>query len=120
MTQDWTPERTGALIAFWNDGLTAREIGDRLGVSKNAVIGKAFRLELAKRRTPAPPTPEDPTVIHLAGLKPGMCRWPLGETDGAGFHFCGEVAAHGKPYCPAHCTLAYRPSEKTRTSAAVN
>ena len=119
MTQEWTPERTGALIAFWNDGLTASEIGDRLGVTKNAVVGKAFRLDLARRRTSAPPNSDDKNVIPLAGLTSGMCRWPLGETNGAGYHFCGESAEQGKPYCPTHCDLAYRRHGKAEKSAAV-
>jgi len=122
MTQQWTPERTAALIALWNEGITASEIGRRLGVTKNAAIGKAFRLHLAKRREPVPsagPISNQPNVIHLAGLETGMCRWPVGETDGAGYHFCGEAAADGKPYCPTHCDLAYRPAFKPQKSAAV-
>jgi GcrA cell cycle regulator len=127
MTQHWTPERTGALIALWNDEMTASEIGRRLGVTKNAVIGKAFRLDLARRRTAVPPGAGDGAdhlsgpnnVIRLAGLQTGMCRWPVGETDGAGYHFCGEATADGKPYCPTHCDLAYRPAFKAKKSAAV-
>lgn len=123
MTQQWTPERTAALIALWNEGITTSEIGRRLGVTKNAAIGKAFRLHLAKRREPMPSFaghPSDqPNVIHLAGLETGMCRWPVGETDGAGYHFCGEAAADGKPYCPSHCDMAYRPTFKPQKSAAV-
>lgn len=125
MTQQWTPERTAALIALWNDEVPASEIGRRLGVTKNAVIGKAFRLELAKRRPTAPSTTgalsEQDNVIRLAGLRTGMCRWPVGESAGAGYHFCGETAADGKPYCPAHCNLAYhRPAFKARKSAAAS
>jgi GcrA cell cycle regulator len=119
MTHEWTPERTGALIALWNEGVTASAIGRRLGVTKNAVIGKAFRLNLAKRRESPQPSPIERNVIQLAGLNKGMCRWPLGETDGTGFHFCGAAAVDGKPYCPTHCDLAYRSAAKTRKSAAV-
>lgn len=123
MTQQWTPERTAALIALWNDEIPASEIGRRLGITKNAVIGKAFRLELAKRRPSVPssgaPAPADNNVIRLAGLQTGMCRWPVGESDGAGYHFCGAAAADGKPYCPEHCRLAYhRPAFNARKSAA--
>ena len=50
MTQEWTPERAAALITLWTEGICASEIGRRLSVTKNAVIGKAFRLQLPKRR----------------------------------------------------------------------
>lgn len=127
MTQQWTPERTGALIALWNSEIPASEIGRRLGVTKNAVIGKAFRLQLAKRRETVPSPVEGGTasetgqnnVISLSSLQTGMCRWPLGENDGNGYHFCGAAAVEGKPYCPTHCELAYRPSFKAQKSSAV-
>lgn len=39
------------LIELWADfTISAREIGERLGVTKNAVIGRTHRLHLAKRR----------------------------------------------------------------------
>ncbi len=123
MTQQWTPERTAALIALWNEGITASEIGRRLGVTKNAAIGKAFRLHLAKRRDPVPPrsnsVPTATNVIHLASLETGMCRWPLDDGESDGYHFCGKAAADGKPYCPTHCDMAYRPAFKPQKSAAV-
>ncbi len=127
MTQQWTPERTGALIALWNDEIPASEIGRRLGATKNAVIGKAFRLNLARRRSSVSPAAGDGAdhksaqnnVINLAGLQTGMCRWPVGETHGAGYHFCGAAAVGGKPYCQTHCDLAYRPTLKAKKSAAV-
>lgn len=52
MTIDWTPERTNALMALWDEGLPTAEIGRRLGVTKNAVVGKVHRLGLPKRGSP--------------------------------------------------------------------
>ena len=40
------------LRAFWTEGLSTAEIGRRLGVSKNAVVGKAHRLDLTARPSP--------------------------------------------------------------------
>ena len=41
----WTPARTTRLIELLTEGdRTARQIGELLGVSKNAVIGKSHRL----------------------------------------------------------------------------
>jgi len=49
----WSPERVQALKAMVADGLSFGIIADKLGVSRNAVIGKADRLGLKR---PKPPT----------------------------------------------------------------
>ena len=49
---DWTTEAVMQLRAFWTEGHATAEIGRRLGVSKNAVIGKARRLGLPGRPSP--------------------------------------------------------------------
>jgi GcrA cell cycle regulator len=58
----WTPELVKALTELWNDrGLSASEIGAKLGVSRSAVLGKAARLQLVKRKgasTPRRPVQE--------------------------------------------------------------
>lgn len=118
MTQEWTPERTAALITLWNEDICASEIGRRLAVSKNAVIGKAFRLQLRKRRASPSAPPQDQGVIRLERLSTGMCSWPLGEADRGGFHFCAATTVPGKPYCPTHCRVAYIPAVKSRRAPA--
>lgn len=52
-SNEWTPERIAALIALWGEDISTSEIGRRLGITKNAVIGKVHRLGLPKRR-PSP------------------------------------------------------------------
>jgi len=49
---EWTDESIRLLTVYWADGLSTAEIGRRLGVSKNAVVGKAHRLELTARPSP--------------------------------------------------------------------
>ena len=107
MSVDWTPERTATLMALWGEDLSTAEIGRRLGITKNAVIGKAHRLGLPYRRPPAPPKEKPANVLTMETLKPGMCSWPIGEPGDEGFRFCGEPVAVGKPYCAAHCAVAY-------------
>jgi GcrA cell cycle regulator len=114
MTQEWTPERTAALIALWNEDICASEIGRRLAITKNAVIGKAFRLQLRKRRVPPPTPSQEQSVIRMERLSTGMCSWPLGENGPEGFHFCGAPTVPGKPYCATHCRLAYVPANRSR------
>ncbi|MBP3397314.1 MAG: hypothetical protein J6K82_00090 [Alphaproteobacteria bacterium] len=46
--------------------------------------------------------------LEMANLKPNQCRWPIGDPDSEGFHFCGETVFVGKPYCYEHCKQAYQ------------
>jgi GcrA cell cycle regulator len=49
---EWTEETITRLRDYWDEGHSTAEIGRRLGVSKNAVVGKAHRLELPARPSP--------------------------------------------------------------------
>jgi GcrA cell cycle regulator len=50
----WTDERVSLLRQLWGEGKTAAEIAKTLGgVTRNAVIGKAHRLKLSGRISPA-------------------------------------------------------------------
>jgi len=49
---EWTPDHIKILIAHWAEGLPTSEIGRRLGVTKNSVVGKVHRLGLKKRQSP--------------------------------------------------------------------
>ena len=49
----WTEDRVTKLRALWATGLSASRIAEKLGgVTRNSVIGKAHRLELASRVKP--------------------------------------------------------------------
>ena len=57
----WTDERIETLKKMWEAGQTASQIAEELGgVSRNAVIGKAHRLELQAR--PSPVKPNEPAA----------------------------------------------------------
>ena len=135
----WTNERVEQLKQLWGGGMTAAQIGERIGgVSRNAVIGKAHRLGRSGSKAPrprpvrpsqakpvtvaaAPPPPPPSPPPTLAKRQPDVraedlpwhrrCQWPIGHPGEREFHFCGAVAAEGKPYCAEHCTLAYRQKE---------
>jgi hypothetical protein len=49
---EWSEEHINLLIEKWDTGLTGTEIGILIGKSRNAIIGKAYRLKL-KRRAPS-------------------------------------------------------------------
>lgn len=48
----WTDEQVEKLRQMWAEGLTANEIAKRLGVTKNAIVGKVHRLCLKARPSP--------------------------------------------------------------------
>ena len=48
----WTEERLDKLKKLWDSGLSISQIGEQLGVTRNAVAGKAHRLKLPKRQSP--------------------------------------------------------------------
>ena len=49
---DWSAEAIEQLRALWAEGHSTAEIGRRMGISKNAVVGKAHRLHLPARPSP--------------------------------------------------------------------
>ncbi len=48
----WTDQMVEDLRKMWKEGLTTGEIGRRLGVSKNSIVGKVHRLGLSGRPSP--------------------------------------------------------------------
>lgn len=111
MENVWTQDRITALGALWAEGHSTAEIGRRLGVSKNAVVGKAHRLSLTPRPSPVKIIPGRPRIRkaapRLVEMTGPSCSWPLGHPGEKGFHFCGERPVQGKPYCSEHAALAY-------------
>lgn len=49
---EWTDEIIAQLKELWGEGLSTAEIGRRLSITKNAVVGKAHRLGLPPRPSP--------------------------------------------------------------------
>jgi GcrA cell cycle regulator len=135
----WLADRIERLKALWTRGLTASEIGNELGVSRNAVIGKIHRLKgYESARKPAGnkharPPPKPPTMpaqpkppprrvvlnvpflnLTIDELKAGVCRYPHGEA--APYRFCGGPTAEGSPYCALHRRMTlqrYQPPPPT-------
>jgi GcrA cell cycle regulator len=49
---EWSDDMIARLRGLWAEGHSTAEIGRRMGVSKNAIIGKAHRLALPGRPSP--------------------------------------------------------------------
>ena len=61
-----------------------------------------------RRLVPAKPSPEIAAKTGLLELNDRICKWPLGHPGEPDFHFCGQQANPGFPYCVAHCGVAYQ------------
>jgi len=55
--------------------------------------------------------------MEMAAMRPDQCRWPIGDPDSEGFHFCGAPVFVGKPYCYEHCKVAYQFQQPTKKKA---
>ena len=121
----WTDERIEKLKELWTQGLSISQIGKAIGVSRNAIAGKAHRMGLPKRPSPIsrpkaekpkavlPEVPENlPLRLELRqlGWSRSKCCWPTGDPKKNGFVFCGDAIVPGKPYCLTHCQQAYTTS----------
>ena len=133
----WTEQMVEDLKKMWDEGLTTGEIGKRLNVSKNSIVGKVHRLQLSGRPSPikkkdeiseekaAPAKPAkeekfEPVAkmpvknshshcgkTSLTDLDNHTCRWPVGDPKDENFHFCGKKVKIGQTYCEEHANIAY-------------
>tara|TARA_B100000242_G_scaffold29922_1_gene17964 strand:+ start:121 stop:606 length:486 start_codon:yes stop_codon:yes gene_type:complete len=137
----WTEEKVAKLRELWGKGNTASQIAEILGgVSRNAVIGKAHRLNLSgkivKKRNGNQKTiksrsinlrktrrgkfrsiliekdfePENPK--QLEELDENSCKWPIGHPDEKEFYFCGRTSLKDFSYCKLHLLYAFQPKNK--------
>src|SRR6056300_1714892 len=101
----WTDERLEKLKELWTQGLSISQIGDALGVSRNAIAGKAHRMGLPKRPSPIskaaaevkkpakPKAPAEPVNLPLRlelrklQWSRSKCCWPTGDPKLNGFTF---------------------------------
>ena len=116
----WTDEKVAKLKELWGKGNTASQIAEILGgVSRNAVIGKAHRLNLsgkiiAKKGQINPKIAKSKNLNHkkvrrgkfnsiiidkdfepenpkqLEELDEKSCKWPIGHPDEKSLYFCGR------------------------------
>ena len=115
-TNRWSTDQEDRLRALVLDGLTATRIGAKIGVTRNAVIGKIDRLGLrllgGLGRQPGPQKPRKSrarkpkvTGVDILALDAGVCRWPQDTIEGV--RYCGGETYPRHVYCPAHHRLAF-------------
>ena len=123
----WTEEKVSKLKELWGKGNTASQIAEILGgISRNAVIGKAHRLNLSakiKTRTAISNQNFDKSLIiekdfepenpkQLEELDENSCKWPVGHPNEKSFYFCGRSSLKDFSYCKLHLLYAYQPKGK--------
>ena len=128
----WTDEKVAKLKELWGKGSTASQIAEILGgVSRNAVIGKAHRLNLSGKIITKKGSlnvrkarrgkfkslviekdfePENPK--QLEELDDNTCKWPIGHPNEEGFYFCGRTSLKDFSYCRLHLLYAFQPKNK--------
>ena len=142
----WSVDRVETLKRLWGDGLSASQIANEMGgLTRSAVLGRAFRMELPKRKTvssiprsrkaPRQPrqrwaprqiiqmAPEEvlppPDFLGIEFLKTTnkTCMYPEGE--GRSMMFCGQDRKEGSSFCAGHHRMCYfRADSKKRQNFA--
>ena len=139
----WTTEKVLKLKELWGKGNTASEIAQILGgVTRNAVIGKAHRLNLSgkiqtKKNSLITTNNinenkaarknlrrgkfksliiekdfEPENPKQLEELDENSCKWPIGHPNEKSFYFCGRSSLKDFSYCKLHLLYAYQPKGK--------
>lgn len=63
------------------------------------------------------PRPAHSRALALDDLSTGDCRWPSGDLRDGGLTFCGHRSHGNRPYCEAHCRMAYQRAKTSRPYA---
>ena len=139
----WTEEKVNKLKDLWGKGNTASQIAEILGgVSRNAVIGKAHRLNLSakiiKRSTIHSSNNlkykeknlnkksrkfkftsllldknfEPAKNLSLEELNENTCKYMEGHPNESSSSFCGRKSVEKFSYCPLHLIVVFQQKSK--------
>ena len=139
----WTEEKVNKLKDLWGKGNTASQIAEILGgVSRNAVIGKAHRLNLSAKIIKRSATHstnnlkfkekninrksrkfkfasllldknfEPAKNLSLEELTESTCKYSESDPDKPDFSFCGRKTIDKFSYCPLHLIVVFQQKSK--------
>ena len=139
----WTEEKVAKLKELWGKGNTASQIAEILGgVSRNAVIGKAHRLNLSAKIIKRSVTSsvnslkfkqkninkksrkfkftsllldknfEPAKNLSLEELNENTCKYMEGHPDESSSSFCGRKTVEKFSYCPLHLIVVFQTKSK--------
>lgn len=86
----WDSETIATLRSLWEQGHSTAEIGRRMVLSKNAIVGKAHRLGLPSR--PSPIHRNGQPKVYVPVARPQFVLPPLASTQAAGI---ASMTGHG-------------------------
>jgi hypothetical protein len=97
------------LVRLAAEGHMTASAALELGITKSAVIGRAYRTGVKWDRSSGPTKiTEPPKPLQAAFPGHGKCVFPQGHPGEEGFSFCGDrVADVGRPYCVSHMKVCY-------------
>lgn len=114
---EWNESIIAELRRLWAEGLSTAEIGRRLGISKNAVVGKAHRLDLAPRPSPIRRSERPAGAAAPAPRAIGPTLAPLPSTPIASPASAPVASAPAVRAGPARRLAAVAPAPAQRVSA---
>lgn len=122
----WTDEEIKFLEDNWMS-MSASNIGDRLGRTKNSIIGKSARLGLKRKQNPGrrrslfvsnifDGKEKGNGSIYFSDAEKGQCLYMSG-TDGI---ICGKKVMDGSPYCEECHAICYKGKSDVNTRGLDN
>ena len=139
----WTEDKVNKLKDLWGKGKTASQIAEIIGgITRNAVIGKAHRLNLSSKiktrsainlnnsqkankyssikrgrkskfRSLLLDKDFEPAKnLQLEELTENTCKYMEGHPDEKNSSFCGRKTIEKFSYCPLHLMIVFQPKGK--------
>tara|TARA_B100001540_G_C15759940_1_gene621154 strand:- start:992 stop:1480 length:489 start_codon:yes stop_codon:yes gene_type:complete len=139
----WNDEKVNKLKELWGKGNTASQIAEILGgVSRNAVIGKAHRLNLSAKIIKRSAVNSSNNLkfkernlnkksrkfkftsllldkdfepaknLSLEELNESTCKYMEGHPDESSSSFCGRKTVEKFSYCPLHLIVVFQTKSK--------
>ena len=119
---DWNDGETKRLLELAAAELSSNAIARRIGVSRNAVLGKLHRMGVDfgrsnkfSRAPKPPPLPQPDNLKPMIDLRPHECMFPFGDPKEDVFGFCSAPVKPGSSYCHRHAEICYQ--ELTKVTA---